>query len=126
MTSSSSVINAYSFSNSMVSSGASGKLYVPVARSAVLYANFDHVSGVAARGNQQGVSISKIRILNSLIDRLSAIKNQPKESINDTSEEKIQQLIENYQKQIKQTVTQTPYLVNGAKPQAGELFQIDA
>ena len=119
MTSLSSVINAYSFSNSLVSSGVSGKLYVPVARSAVLYSNFDHVSGVAAKGNQQGVSISKIRILNSLIDRLSAIKNQPKESISDMSDE-------NFQKQLKQTITQTPYLVNGAKPQAGELFQIDA
>ena len=126
MTSLSSVINAYSFSNSLVSSGVSGKLYVPVARSAVLYSNFDHVSGVAAKGNQQGVSISKIRILNSLIDRLSTIKNQPKESISDMSEERVQQLIENFQKQLKQTITQTPYLVNGAKPQAGELFQIDA
>ena len=126
MTSLSSVINAYSFSNSLVSSGVSGKLYVPVARSAVLYSNFDHVSGVAAKGNQQGVSISKIRILNSLIDRLSAIKNQPKESISDMSEERVQQLIENFQKQLKQTITQTPYLVNGAKPHAGELFQIDA
>ena len=126
MTSLSSVINAYSFSNSLVSSGVSGKLYVPVARSAVLYSNFDHVSGVATKGNQQGVSISKIRILNSLIDRLSAIKNQPKESISDMSEERVQQLIENFQKQLKQTITQTPYLVNGAKPQAGELFQIDA
>jgi len=109
----------------MVSSGASGKLYVPVSRSAILYSNFDHVSGVVAKSGQQGVSISKIRILNSLIDHLSAIKNQPKESISDISDDKADALIEKYQKQIQQAV-QTPYIINGAKPMAGALFQIDA
>ena len=96
MTSSIGYINAFSYSSNMVSSGASGKLYVPVNRSAILYSNFDHVSGVVAKSGQQGVSISKIRILNTLIDRLSAIKNQPKESVSDISDDKADALIENY------------------------------
>lgn len=127
MTTSIGNINAFSYS-SMVSSGngASGKLYVPVSKSALLYSNFDHVSGVAAKSGQQGVSISKIRILNSLIERLSAIKNEPKESITDISDDQAQVLIENYQKQIKQAVQQTPYILAGAKPEAGAIFQIDA
>ena len=118
--------NAYSYSGAVGSSGAAGKLYVPVSKSALLYSHFDHVSGVAARSGQQGVSISKIRILNSLIDRLSAIKNQPKESITDISDDQAQVLIEQYQKQIQQTVAQKPYVLAGAQPQAGALFSIDA
>ena len=118
--------NAYSYSGAVGSSGAAGKLYVPVSKSALLYSHFDHVSGVAARSGQEGVSISKIRILNSLIDRLSAIKNQPKESITDISDEQAQVLIEQYQKQIQQTVAQKPYVLAGAQPQAGALFSIDA
>ncbi len=125
MTSSLGYINAFSYSNTMVSSGASGKLYVPVSRSALLYSNFDHVSGVAAKTGQQGISISKIRILNTLIERLSAIKNQPKDSISDISDKQADALIENYQKQIQQAA-QTPYITNGAQPMAGSLFQIDA
>ena len=118
--------NAYSYSGAVGSSGAAGKLYVPVSKSALLYSHFDHVSGVAARSGQEGVSISKIRILNSLIDRLSTIKNQPKESITDISDDQAQVLIEQYQKQIQQTVAQQSFILAGAQPMAGELFQIDA
>ena len=50
--------NAYSYSGAVGSSGAAGKLYVPVSKSALLYSHFDHVSGVAARSGQEGVSIS--------------------------------------------------------------------
>ncbi len=110
----------------MANSGAAGKLYVPVSRSALLYSHFDHVSGVAAGNGQQGVSISKIRILTSLIDRISAIKNQPKESITDISDDQAQVLIEQYQKQLQQTVAQQSFALAGAKPMAGVLFQIDA
>ena len=116
--------NAYSYSGAI--GAAAGKLYVPVSPSALLYSHFDHVSGVAAGNGQQGVSISKIRILNSLIDRMSAIKNQPKESISDISDDPAQELIEQYQKQLKQTITQQSFALAGAKPMAGELFQIDA
>ena len=116
--------NAYSYSGAI--GDAAGKLYVPVSRSALLYSHFDHVSGVAAGNGQQGVSISKIRILNSLIDRLSTIKNEPKQSVTDISDDQAQVLIEQYQKQLQQTVAQQSFALAGAKPMAGELFQIDA
>ena len=99
MTSSLGNINAYSFSGSM--SASAGKLYVPVSKSALLYSHFNHVSGVAAKPGQNGVSISKIQILNSLIDRLAAIKNKPKDSITDISNEQADALIKNYQQQIQ-------------------------
>ena len=126
MTSSIGYVNAFSYSNSAVSSGVAGKLYVPVNKSALLYANFDHVSGVAAKSDQQGISISKIRILNSMIERLSAMKNEPKESITDISDDQADALIKQYQEQIKQTIQQKPYITAGAQPLPGELFQIDA
>ena len=116
--------NAYSYS-SLSGSGAAGKLYVPVSKSALLYSHFDHVSGVAAKSGQNGVSISKIRILNSLIERLSAIKNEPKTSFTDMSDEQADALIKNLQTQLKQAV-QTPYILNGAQPMPGDLFSIQA
>ncbi len=119
------ISNVFSYSN-LSSSGAAGKLYVPVSRSALLYSHFDHVSGIAAGSGQQGISISKIRILNSLIDRLSAIKNQPKDSYTDISDDQADALINLYQKQIQQTVAQKPYVLAGAQPMAGALFAIDA
>lgn len=117
--------DAFSYSRAFGSDAMGGKLYVPVSKSALLYSHFDHVSGVAVRSGQQGVSISKIRILNSLIDRLSAIKNEPKQSFTDISDDRAQVLIEQYQKQIQQAVS-TPYIMAGAQPQAGTLFSIDA
>ncbi len=125
MTSSIGNLNAYSYSSSFANGGM-GKLYVPVSKTALLYSNFEHVTGITAKEGQQGVSITKIRILNSLIERLSAIKNEPKESITDISDDQAQTLIENYQKQIQAAVKQTPYLLSGAQPQPGDLFAIDA
>ena len=57
---------------------------------------------------------------------MAAIKNQPKQSITDISDDQAQALIEQYQKQLKQTVAQQSFALAGAKPMAGELFQIDA
>lgn len=121
-------INAYTFSSAS-SNNVGGKLYVPVNKTALLYSHFDHVSGVAAKQGQQGVSISKIKILNTLIDRLSSIKSEPKELFTEISDDQADVLIEAYQKQIKQTVAQAankPYALAGAQPQAGILFAIDA
>ena len=57
---------------------------------------------------------------------MAAIKNQPKESISDISDDQAQALIEQYQKQLQQTVAQQSFMLAGAKPMAGELFAINA
>ena len=117
--------NTFSYS-SIASSGVSAsKLYVPVSKSALLYSHFDHVSGVVAGNGQKGVSISKIQILNSLIERLSALKKEPKESISDISDDQADALIKQYQKQMQQAI-QTPYILSGAQPMAGDLFSTNA
>ena len=128
MTTSIGNINAFSYGSSFGTSpvASSGKLYVPVNKSSLLYSHFDHVSGVAASSGQMGVSISKIRILNSLIDHLSKIKNEPKQSFTDLNDKQADELIKVYQQQLQQTVKNNSYLIAGAQPQAGALFQIDA
>ena len=112
----------FSYGSSSIAS-AVGKMYVPVSKSALLYSHFDHVSGVAASNGQSGVSISKLRILNSLIERVSAIKNEPAQSVKDISPDQAEALIQNYQKQL-QNALQTPYILNGAQPMAGDLFSL--
>ena len=113
---------SFSYSNSSIVAAA-GKMYVPVSKSALLYSHFDHVSGVAAGNGQNGVSISKLRILNSLIERVSAIKNEPAKPLKEVSPDQADALIQNYQKQLQQAL-QTPYILNGAQPQAGDLFTL--
>ena len=123
-------LNAYSYSNISHSSGASGKLYVPVNPTSVLYAQFNHVSGVPAKQGQNGVSISKIQILNTLIDNLSRIKKSAVTEKNSVmSDAQAEVLIKNYQAQIQsatQSAKSTPYALAGVQPMAGSLFQIDA
>ena len=121
-------LNPYSYHIS--SSGASGKLFVPVSPSAVIYAQFNHISGIAASKGQSGVSISKIQILNAMIENLSRIKgvqNTPKKTVHIT-EAQADALIQNYQKQIAQSVqaSQTQFMLSGAMPQAGSLFSVNA
>ena len=112
----------FSYSNSSMVAAA-GKMYVPVSKSALLYSHFDHVSGVAAGNGQNGVSISKLRILNSLIERVSAIKNEPAKTLKEVSPDQADALIQNYQKQLQQAL-QTPYILNGAQPMAGDLISL--
>ncbi|MCF0241243.1 MAG: hypothetical protein HUK25_01310 [Treponema sp.] len=120
MTTSIGNLNPYSYG------GGASKLYVPVSKNAVLYSHFDHISGVAAKKGQDGVSISKIQILNTMIERLSAIKNEPVKSFTNISEETAEQLIKNYQSQIQHAVQTAPQFLAGAKPQAGEVFSFTA
>lgn len=125
-------LSPYSY-NGIAFNNAGGKLYVPVNPSSVIYAQFDHISGVAAKSGQHGVSISKIQILNSLIENLSKIKTtaklNPIAKETQLSDEQVEILIDKYQKQIKQAMTQAqnmPALLGGVKPQVGELFSIEA
>ena len=121
--------NNFNYSN-VVSSGGQGKLYVPVAQSNVIYAHFDHVTGVAAKPNQQGVSISKIQILNSLLNQLISMKNQPKLDVKteEMSDSQLDALIQSTQSKIQtnvQIAEATGYGLAGAAPEAGAVFSLD-
>lgn len=124
-------LNANSYNYSGVVSGGQGKLYVPVAERNVIYAHFDHVTGVAAKPNQQGVSISKIQILNSLLNQLISMKSQPKPNVSpeNMDDSQLDALIQSTQSKIQtniQIAEATGYGLAGAAPQAGAMFSLDA
>ncbi|MGP1458400.1 MAG: hypothetical protein ACTTKL_03730 [Treponema sp.] len=112
----------------MVNPGSAGnKLYVPVNPAKLLYSHFTHVSGFAAGKNQHGVSITKIQILNTLIDHLSSLKSGKRTANTAVTPEQVDSIIDNYQTQIRQIVKAaetTPYILTGARPEAGVLFSI--
>lgn len=113
-----------------ISSSNAAKLYVPVSKSVVLYSHFDHVSGFVAKNGQNGISISKIQILNTLIDHLSSIKSgKIPAAVKNSTPEQIDSMITNYQTQIRQAVkaaNSVPNGVAGARPEPGALFSINA
>ncbi len=124
-------MNVYSYDQ--VLAGGGSKLYIPVKPASVVYAQFEHISGVAARPNQRGVSISKLQILNSLISQLVSMKGKqhidPESAKTELSSDQMDALIKNYQGQIQTSIKiaqNTGYGLAGAAPEAGALLNITA
>jgi len=110
-----------------------GSLSVPVNPSAVVYAQFNHVHGIAARSGQEGVPVSKVKILNTLIDQLVSMKSKStvsKENVTRLSEPQMDSLIKQYQQKIQTSVTKSTkantYGFAGLLPEPGALFSIRA
>ena len=81
-----------------------GRMSLPVSPSAYIYSHFRHVSGVPAPEGVQGVAISKLKILDTLIEQLVRMKKQPEPSYGPAgpvSEERINAMIEQYENQIR-------------------------
>jgi hypothetical protein len=124
-------LNADSYGN-LFAGGTSGggKLFVPVRPNEVIHTQFDHVAGVPAAPKGEGVSVSKIKILDTLIDQLIAVKNQPdamKEQQN-VDGGNIDALITAYQERLSAALNQAksnPFMPTGAIP-GGQLFEIMA
>lgn len=110
---------------SLSASSNAGKLYLPVSKTALMYSHFEHVSGVAAGTGQNGVSINRLRILNSLIERVSAIKNEKPATIKSLSSNEVEKMIQAYQKEMQSAMKNT-YALSGARPLPGDLFSIQA
>jgi hypothetical protein len=76
---------------------------LPVARSSYIYSHFKHVSGVPAPEGSRGVAISKLKILDVLIEQLTQIKRRPEQVLDtDASDERIDAMIDQYKNQIRQ------------------------
>lgn len=124
--------NAYTYNPVMHSIGA--KVHVPVNPQYVVYSQLEHISGIAAEQNQRGVHLSKIQILNTLIDQLSSVKSQNSKAepniLSDTSDEaRIDKLIQNYQSQIHTAMKlaeTNPFMPGAAAIQPGAIFSISA
>jgi len=108
-----------------ITASSAGKTSLPVAPGLVIYSHFKHVSGTPAPEGTQGVNISKLRILDTLIEQLSRMKKQAQVefgNLEGTDEERINALIEQYQKQIK--AAQAISIYTPAAPATGALFNI--
>ena len=122
-------ISSVSFQNA---SNGSDKVYVPVRPANVVYSQLEHVSGVAARENQMGVTVSKVQILNSLIDQLISMRAFPNlDSSKEAplNEKQIDVLIDSFQMKLQTTIQvakATGYGLAGATPDVGVLFTLDA
>jgi hypothetical protein len=86
-----------------ISASRSGRTSLPVAPASYIYSHFRHVSGVPAPEGTRGVAISKLKILDSLIEQLGRLKSQGKTSLETggISDERLDILISQYEQQIR-------------------------
>jgi hypothetical protein len=108
-----------------ISASRDGRASLPVAPGLVIYSHFKHVSGTPAPDGTTGVNISKLRILDTLIEQLSKMKKQESfdfGNLDGSDEKRVNALIEQYQKQIK--TAQSVNIYTPAAPATGMLFNI--
>jgi hypothetical protein len=106
----------------------SGRTALPVSPASYIYSHFEHVSGVPAPEGTPGVAITKLKILDVLIDQLSQIKKQPAADISGVSppDDRLDALISRYEGQIKAARTANsamPYIPAPPVP-SGLLFSM--
>ncbi|MCA1754451.1 MAG: hypothetical protein LC641_07130 [Spirochaeta sp.] len=86
---------------------ADGRISLPVSGSAV-YARFRHVQGVPTDGETMGFSMSRLRILDTLIDRLARMKGNAEYQRHNEgmSPDAVDALIDRYKNELSSTLTQ--------------------
>ncbi|MDR3342943.1 MAG: hypothetical protein LBT14_09210 [Treponema sp.] len=105
------------------------KMAFPVSPANYIYSHFEHVSGVPAPEGVRGVAISKLKILDVLIEQLSKIKKQGEPVMGlggPLSDDRIDALIEQYEHQIRQSkAVAIPYMTVPEAP-TGAVFNLVA
>ena len=106
----------------------SGRMSLPVAPANYIYSQFKHVAGVPAPEGTRGVTITKLKILDVMIEQLSQMKKRPELNTQDLSNEQIDALISKYEGQIKAATAANSVMPYAPAPQApaGALFNIAA
>ncbi|MBN2873905.1 MAG: hypothetical protein JXM71_02325 [Spirochaetales bacterium] len=94
------------------SAGSNGRIAVPVPPSQLLYSYFKNVAGTATPG-APAYSLDKLKILDTIIERLRTTKNQPKieRESKGLTDERIDALIQHYGDQLHAALASTasPY-----------------
>ena len=108
-----------------------GRAAVPVLRSQALYANFQHVSGVAAQDGTAAYSVDKLQILDALIGQLQSVKSDPlpaAEARSSRSSASIDALIQQYGAEVHAIATAPalPYAPSTSMAAPGMLFSMAA
>ena len=110
------LLSTYSYSYASMHN-ASGKVAIPVKPSMVIYSQLEHISGYADPKDSSGISLNKVYMLNTLIDKVSASKVETtagKIDIKGLSEEQLDTMISDYQAKLQTQLTTAktnPYAV---------------
>ena len=105
-----------------------GRISVPVHPSQALYAHFEHVAGVVSPDAAvPGFSLDRLKLLDSLIDRLSAAKSDPslktlKGKTRDSA--RADALIERYSRELKSLAARP--VAPASLPEPGSFVSIAA
>ena len=94
----------------------SSRVALPVDRSLVLYSRYKHVHGIPTAGDGKGMPLDRLRILDTLIDRLISLKSGGllvKDVTGATSEE-IDGLIKEYQAELHKSLVRQTELLGGS------------
>ncbi len=110
---------------------AGNRTHIPVKPSQYVYSQFQYVAGYPAKEGQEGISIDKLKILNTLIDQLVMMKQKnisPRiEAPGKISDKQIDVLINQYQDQIKVTTAAAENLAyKPPMPQTGKIVNLVA
>lgn len=110
---------------------ASSRISVPVAPASYIYSHFKHVSGIPAPEGAKGVSITKLKVLDVLIDQLAQLKKQGDKLAGNTgpmSEARIDALLEKYEGELRAAHAANAAMPYNPRPSAktGILFNLVA
>ena len=102
------------------------KMSLPVDPASLMYSHFEHVTGVVAPKGTQGVSITKLNLLDVLIGQLNQVKKGAFIAGQGLPAENLDALIENYKSQIRQAKAASaamPY-IHSPSAQSGAVFSL--
>ncbi|NLJ47424.1 MAG: hypothetical protein GX430_12820 [Treponema sp.] len=121
--------SAYSLSLAVMLSrySSAGRVSIPVPHNQVIYANFEHVAGVPAEDG--GSSVDRLKILNTLIDRLTSLKTDAlasRENAGLVSPDRVDALLEQYGREAHALAARSgPYVPSLGLP-PGSLISLAA
>ncbi len=111
-------------------SGTGHRMSVPVRPSQTVFAQYRHISGTPASTGQSTVPLTRVQLLNSLINNLQKLKRDPgyKPDITKTSPERADALIQQYASELHQVMKSTPvaFGTSGGASGAGMVFNLSA
>ena len=107
-----------------------GKMSLPVDPASLMYSHFEYVTGVPAPRGSQGVTISKLNLLDVLIGQLNQVNKGGTTLFINTavSPERTDALIETYRNEIRQAKAASavmPY-ISSPSAQSGAVFSLIA
>jgi hypothetical protein len=105
-----------------------GRVSLPVSPSSLIYSQFKHVSGVPAPEGVRGVNINRLKIIDTLVEQLARLKQEPEELLAGKEmdwESRLNAMINQFQNQVRTAQAATansPYAP--ADPLIGAVFNI--